>query len=68
MATATAELLAILEDLSAHTTQMLDVLDSAGEVAPAYRREVKRRILQIRTGTHELIDWLSEIKLEDSPN
>jgi hypothetical protein len=67
MRSATARLLASLDSISAETVQILDALESPG-IDPADRREAKRRVLEIRARAHELIEWLSEARLEAPKN
>ncbi|HEX2121734.1 MAG TPA: hypothetical protein VHL59_08840 [Thermoanaerobaculia bacterium] len=61
---ATAELLASLEAISNETTRMLAILDDP-ETKSSQRREIKRRVVQIRETTHALIEWLAEAALEE---
>lgn len=64
---ATAPLLAGLDSLAHETTRMLAILDESQGIA-SDRREVKRRVMEIRERAHELIEWLSEVRMEEPRN
>jgi hypothetical protein len=67
--TPTAALLASLEAIFHEMTSMLMVLDEAESILPASeRREAKRRVLEMRGKTQELLEWLSEARLEEPTN
>ena len=62
----TADLLASLEVIGHETTLMLTTLDTADVRRPEDRREVKRRVAELRTKAQELFDWLAEARLEEA--
>ena len=64
--TATAELLTSLETISYETVRMLQLIDAASK-SPS-RPELKRRVLELRGNAQELIDWLTESRLEEPTN
>lgn len=66
--TVTAELLASLDVISLETTNMFRAIDGDRAIAAEDRREVKRRILEIRSEVHELSAWLSAMRLEEPKN
>jgi hypothetical protein len=65
---ATADLLASLNAISSETARMLARLDAAERIDVRGRREAKRRVLAIRREAQELIEWLSEVPLEQLSN
>jgi hypothetical protein len=68
-ATATATLLQSLDVITADTVTMLTALDSAESIlSPADRREAKRCVLEIKSGTQELFEWLAAVGLEETRN
>jgi hypothetical protein len=65
----TAFLLASLDTISHEATLMLAALDAAGdEVRQEDRREAKRRVTVIREEAQAMLDWLSEVRLEEPRN
>lgn len=61
------EIMLALESIAEETRRILAALDDAPAEFTRVR-EVKRRVVQIRTAAHELIDWLSEERLETPPS
>lgn len=65
MPSTTATLLLALELIEHETREMLAALDDAASANSPNRREVKRRVLEIRAGARELTRWLGEGRLEE---
>lgn len=65
--TATAALLTSLDAISHETSLMLVAADDPS-VPAADRRELKRRVYEIRGQPQELFEWLSESRLEAPRN
>jgi hypothetical protein len=67
---ATPALLSSLDTIAYETTLMLDVLDRERATIPSAedRREVKRRVMELRGKAQELFEWLSTTKLEELEN
>ena len=67
---ATPALLSSLDVIAHETTLMLDVLDREriSIVNADDRREVKRRVLEIRGKAQELFEWLSAARLDELEN
>lgn len=68
MPSTTATLLISLERIEHETREMLSALDDPASSNSTNRREVKRRVLEIRAGARELTTWLGEARLEEPAN
>ena len=66
--TTSAALLASLDLISHETTMMVIALDVAAGLPESERREARRRVLEIRARTQELLEWVSEARIEEPRN
>lgn len=64
--TTTAALLASLDAITFETRSMLTALDAALDARPENVREARRRVHEIQTNAQELLDLLSDVRLEET--
>jgi len=67
MPSTTATILFSLERITHEIRVMLSAIDDSDSVnSPETRHELKRRILEMRAGAHDLMEWLGEVRLEEA--